>query len=384
METNETKTVETTTEQKPVETTQNQENKTVATEVPTTDDYFGNLPILGHGNQLTAQPKADENKKEEGATEAKTETKPETAPPPTQETSSLKTESDKVNEDSEQKVTEEFDELNPEELIQNLDKLVQEQYKFKSYEDLKAYKGIDYFDNSENGIGEAETIEDWMRMKDPGTTQAEVDAFLLKFEPLWMDKEAQDKAVEEGNLTRAQLITLEAEFNKTLRTAQNELTEDQQKIDLSKVTIKQKKSTEPKTNNAEPSAEVLEQFKKTVEDFSKTFNEDVFQVKDKDGKVVDEVKFTLTPEQHQLNLETAQNAYKRWVNEDGSLNVKKFYSELHFLNNREKMYSDVYKRGMDKGAETQVKDISNINFGEGQSPKTETKQKTMSDLIFGT
>lgn len=381
METTEKTTTETPTEQKPVVETQ--PVNTTSPDVSAADDYF-NLPVLGHGNQITVPPKTEEGKKEEGATEAKTETKPDAAPPTTQETSSLKTESDKLNEGSEQKVTEEFDELNPEELIQKLDKIAQEQFKFKSYEDLKAYKAIDYFDNSENGIGEAETIEDWMRMKDPGTTQAEVDAFLLKFEPLWMDKEAQDKAVEEGKLTRAQLITLEAEFNKTLRTAQNELTEDQQKIDLSKVTIKQKKSPEPNQNKVEPSKEVQEQFKKTIEDFAKTFNEDVFQVKDKDGKIIDEVKFTVSPEQHQLNIEAAQNAYKRWVNEDGSLNVKKFYSELHFLNNREKMYSDVYKRGLDKGAETQVKDINNIKFGEPQTPKTETRLKTMSDLIFGT
>lgn len=380
METTETKPVETT-EQKPVETKQ----ETVNTQSPvadTNDDYF-NLPVLGYGNQITIPPKTGEEKKEEATTTEKAKENTAAAPPSTQETSSLKTESDKLNEGSEQKVTEEFDELNPEALIKELDKIAQEQFKFKSYEDLKAYKSIDYFDNSENGIGEAETIEDWMRMKDPGTTQAEVDAFFLKYEPLWMEKEAQDKAVEEGKLTRAQLIQLEAEFNKTLRTAQNELTEDQNKIDLSKVTIKQKKSAEPNQNKAEPSAEILEHFKKTVGDFAKTFNEDVFQVKDKDGKVIDEVKFTLTPEQHQANLEAAQNAYKRWVNADGSLNVQKFYSELHYLNNREKMYSDVYKRGMDKGAETQVKDINNIKFEQPQTPNTEVKPKTMSDLIFG-
>ena len=364
------------TETKPVETAAvNTETKTTTT--PVVDEFenpYAKYKTLGVGDSITIPPPKVEDKADDGAT----------PPPPVTETSSLKTETTPVNVETQPKVIEieEFDEISPETIFEQLDKKANE-LGFKSFEDVKTFKSIDYSNHTDGGVTETETIEDWMRFKDPRISDAEIDLALNKFAPLFLNEEEQKALITEGKLSDEKILELNAEFNKQLRTAEDELSAEQNKIDLKQLTIKHKKTTEPTKNNVEPTAEAKEQLKQTIETFSKTFNEDIFQAKDKEGKVVDEVKFTITPEQHQANVTSAVDAFKRWINDDGSLNVKKFYAEINTLNNREKIYSEIYKQAYEKGTEAQVKEISNIKFGEGQSPHTPITKKSLADVILG-
>jgi hypothetical protein len=278
------------------------------------------------------------------------------------------------NETTEQKVTpeavveDEYEELDFNTMLKEIDAKVKEEYGFDSYKDVQEYLSVDYtnHDIDNGGIGEWDTVVQAMLLDDPGMTNEEVEGKMYKYNVLF-DEAAYD------NLSEAEQITLNAEFAAELRKAEQKLTEDQRSIDVDSLVLKYKKNTsETQQTNVVDKADAQKALSEILTKQMATTMEKVFSITDADGKEIASVKFTPNDADRTRAVENGKLGHERWMNQDGSLNEVKYAEEMFFLENRDRILAAVYGSAKAVGAEAQIKDINNIDFSENRNTPNDT------------
>lgn len=329
------------------------------------EPVYANLKTFGEGDMFTPPVDETQNNVETQTQEpAKVEElKTETPVTETTEQSSLTTE---VTTEPKVEASEpeyETDYINVNDVREQADRIAQDKYDFISYEDVVAFKELDFSDH-ENGVGEMETIIEWLKYEDPEMEDVEIEVLEQKFAVLFQSDEEIEQLIEGGKLTEAELKGLHAEFARTLRTAERGLKEAQDKINLDDFKIERKT---PKKDDDVQSAAQREQLKQAI---SNQFNQgvkDKFSIV-KDGKEVAAVEYQPSAEAIQKAVELGQNLHSRWINTDGTFNSEQYAKDLSYLVDRERINALIYNQGVNAGAEAEIKKLNNIEFNKGQTP----------------
>jgi len=338
-------------------------------------DTFHGFKIVGTGNELpVTEPKVEETKPEDSSlktevateTSVATETKSETEVKEAVEKPESAAESTTTTE---QVTEEEWDEMSISEVVEHIDKQISEDYGFSSFEEARAWKSINFKDHSDNGISEEDTIAAAMRLDDPGITDREIQAKMFKFNKLF------DETAE---LSEEEELTLNAEFDRMLRDAEDKLTADQEEIDLDQYAFRLGKKQAQKEESPVIDKSAVEQaLAEAITNGLKPGEEKVFSILDANGKEIANVKYTVADTNFQRAMEAGKQGSDRWKASDGSFDQAKYAKEMFILENFDNILSAVYGSAKAAGAEAQVKDINNIDFSNNNKAAPEKGSKSI-------
>lgn len=230
---------------------------------------------------------------------------------------------------------------------------------FEAAHNVSIVEASEFVNTNYDDYHETDIIEEAMVLREPDITQKEIDAEIKKFEVL-LDKDLREKMIEEGTLTQDQVDILDAQFERLLRTSRQDIKAAQAdmktKLDAYKVQTNAAKN--------EDAAATGKQLVDLTNDFLTTFSTEKFEIKGKDGKVIDTIILDINDNDKKLVSEIIADpsaAYKLWMDDKG-LNVGKMVRDIYRSREQEKINKIIYNQAYAKGASDEVKDLSNLDF----------------------
>jgi len=225
-----------------------------------------------------------------------------------------------------------------------------------SLTDLQEYiklSGVDY--STMNAI---DVVDAYWRHIDPETTDEEIDFDLDKYEAVFSEERA-DELIENGELTERKLKSLKIEWGRLERKARAELTKvrEEKMVELSTPQAKQE---------ATPQKFDWTEYQKELNTKAKNVGEDV--VTYGEGK---EFKFKIDGEDVKDSLSLVSEPDRvlesfGWV-KDGKVDFDKMIKDAHRLTHFDKYISAATAQARSEGAESQVKDINNIDYSNSKT-----------------
>lgn len=206
-----------------------------------------------------------------------------------------------------------------------------------------------------------------MLVEDEGMPDSEIDAAMEEFEPLFWSDDQREQELEDGNITERDLRVLDAKFSKLKRSSINTLKDIQNSVSLDSINMF--------TNNAETQdntvqQEQLDALVNAVNDHMSTYDNETLKVTDKDGKEIFAMDYEISKDSKGQVSQLAGNPQgisERWINEDGTMNMGKYVSDLVWLNNRNEILRATINQAKSEGGSDVAKDISEIDHSTKKS-----------------
>ena len=259
-------------------------------------------------------------------------------------------------------------------VIQLIDEKVAEEYgEGTTYSDLVNFKSIDLEE-----MGNLELIERSLKFNDPDITDEQLEAELFDFEIMKLPQSQIDKMIEDDKISEREVSAIKARMISRARVAKNELKEAQDTIDLDglEITVPSTNVKEQQKSPEEVKAE-LDAYSKDIHNFE-GFEVEVgtkdnphsmkIDVSDEDRNGMQEFLFPGEDGKNWID--------RRWVGEDGKINMQQLLMDVHKIKNYERDMKLAFTQGGNAKVKQEVKDIDNINLESkqgGGSTKHESK-----------
>lgn len=316
--------------------------------------------------KLKTEEIADDKPKEEKPVEEKPKEELNSEEKPKEETPKTVTEEKEVI--TSRKGKEIFDDLNN---------------KFEQAHNMTLIQAMDIVNTDYDSIDETDVIIAAMLLNDPNVTQEELDFAIDKFDILFKDVEEQKKMIEEGLISEKDHKALDIEYTKLLRTSKSTMKafQDETKTKLDSFDIQAPVSNEKQTDNSEI---IAKQLSEQVAPVLAKYQSESFDIKDKDGKVVDTIKIDLNDADRKLVSDILNGdvtgVFKMWMDKDGNIDLGKMVRSIYRDRDFERISKITYNQGLAKGQLSQVKEQSNLDF-ENKDHIAETKKDLDPNLV---
>jgi hypothetical protein len=239
------------------------------------------------------------------------------------------------------------------------------------YEDIDSLDPIDLLERAM--IFDTEDISD-----------EELDVAIEEYDPLFESKEEQQRMIEDGEMTERGFKILEAKFNRETRDAKAKLKQFQDGIDLKEIAINglaQPKTAPEATGLTD---EQVAEVKTTMTESFKDYNNETLKVVSEKGETLMELDYGVNEQAKAEAIELASNPngiFARWMNEDGTLNDRKYLSDIVRLQNMEGIIKATYDQAASSKTEEMVRETNNISETTKRSSKTGEAAKTAHDFL---
>jgi hypothetical protein len=238
-----------------------------------------------------------------------------------------------------------------------------------SMSDIVSYQSLDF-----DEMDPFDVLTEHLQFKDPDITEKGIRAELRQFKLLQKSKQEIDEMIEDGDITLDDYEDAEAALERKVRIARRELKDFQDEINIDDLEVYAPQQQQQAQQKSE------EELIKDAEYYDSVIN----------SYTSKGIEVGTKENPHSLNLETTDDdrngireflsdgddgtswINKRWMMEDGRVNMDKLSDDINKIMNYEKHLKIAFTQGKSAGASKEVKDISNIDFSDGKNkPKSD-------------
>ncbi len=257
-------------------------------------------------------------------------------------------------------------------IVESLNDAVEAEYgEGVTLSDVLEYKSRNFDEMSPLAI-----LEEHLEMSEPGITESEIAAELRPYDLLKRSDAEIEELIEDGEITKIQVQDLKARLDRKSRLLRGELKEYQDSIDIDGLQVSSPKTidkAEPTESEEDANARIAS-YNAIIQNLS----DNTFEV----GDDKNPESFTLVKTEEDRNgiseflkAEEVDGSMKNfvdknWANDDGTVNMEKLAKDVYKINSYDRDVKLAYAKGKSETSK-EVKDINNLNFGKGESAKTQ-------------